>query len=563
MPTSFAPRLEMLQVAEAVAREKMIEHEEVLDAMEQAFSRAARAKYGVDYNIRAIIDRKTGMVDLSRVRQVVEAVEDENLEVSLAEARNHSDSIEIGEDLVQPLPPMDLGRIAAQTAKQVIVQQVRAAERAHQYEEYKDRVGEIVSGLVKRVDFGNITVDLGQADAVLRRDEQIPREILRVGDRVRAYIYSVREELRGPQIFLSRTHPIFMAKLFAQEVPEIYEGVIEIKSVARDPGSRAKISVISHDSSLDPVGACIGMRGSRVQAVVKELQGEKIDIIPWTENPTAFISQALQPAAVSRIYVDEAAGRVEVVVPEEQLSLAIGRRGQNVRLASNLSGWEIDITTEAEESERRQKEFAERSKHFEEALDIDAMTAGLVVTEGYHDIYALGEAEAGELAAADGLSLEYAKELIAKAQELVTEQEAAARARWEALGVTEELVEFADFSADMLVAFGEAEVRTIDDLADLATDELMEILEAFDLAQESAEELIMAARADWFASEEDEAEDEGESEGEAESEGEDEGEEALLAADLPSEAAPDSTAEAGPAEDSVDLSGGADAETRS
>src|SRR5499426_660554 len=363
--TADIPRLEMLQVADMVAREKGIEREEVLEAMEQAIQKAGRAKYGLEHDIRAEIDRKTGEIKLLRYMQVADPVENENVQVPLAEAQRRNPEAQVGDYLTDELPPIDFGRVAAQTAKQVITQRMREAERKRQYEEFKDRVGEIVSGTVKRVDFGNTIVDLGgRAEAIIRRDESIPREALRPSDRVRAYIYDVREEPRGPQIFLSRTHPQFMAKLFMQEVPEIYDNIIEIKAVARDPGSRAKIAVLSHDSAIDPVGACVGMKGSRVQAVVQELQGEKIDIIPWSEDTATFVVNALQPATVSRVVIDEEESRIEVVVPDDQLSLAIGRRGQNVRLASQLTASQIDILTEADASEKRQREFIERSEMF-------------------------------------------------------------------------------------------------------------------------------------------------------------------------------------------------------
>src|SRR3954462_5912924 len=379
-------RVEMLQVADAVAREKGIDREEVLQAMEQAIQKAGRSKYGAEHDIRAEIDRGNGDIKLKRFREVVETVENEATQMLLPEAQRRNPDAQLGDFIIDSLPPIDFGRIAAQTAKQVIVQRVREAERERQFNEYKDRVGEIVNGIVKRVEFGNVTVDLGRAEAILRRDECIPRESFKVSDRVRAYIYDVREETRGPQIFLSRTHPQFMAKLFGQEVPEIYDGIIEVKSVARDPGSRAKIAVVSRDSSIDPVGACVGMRGSRVQAVVNELQGEKIDIIPWSADAATFIVNALQPAEVVKVVLDEDAERIEVVVPDEQLSLAIGRRGQNVRLASQLTGWDIDILTEDEESERRQKEFQDRSQLFITALDVDEVVGQLLASEGFASV---------------------------------------------------------------------------------------------------------------------------------------------------------------------------------
>ncbi len=494
-------RTELLQVADAVAREKSIDREEVLEAMEQAITKAGRAKYGHEKDIRAHIDRKTGEVRLARWTEVVEdgAVENEALQMPISVAQKIKPGIRVGEFIIDPLPPIDFGRIAAQTAKQVIVQRVREYERKRQYNEYKDRVGEIVNGIVKRTEYGNLMVDLGRAEALLRRDELIPRETYRNGDRVRAYIYDVREEARGPQIFLSRTHPNFLAKLFAQEVPEIYDGIIEIKAVARDPGSRAKMAVVSHDSSIDPVGACVGMRGSRVQAVVQELQGEKIDIIPWSPDPATFVVNALAPAEVSKVVLDEENRRIEVVVPDDQLSLAIGRRGQNVRLASQLTRWDIDILTEAEESERRQEEFRRRSALFVEALDVDDVIAGLLVTEGFTSVEDLVLVPHEELAGIEGFDESIAAELKRRAEDFIARRDAELSKKAKELGVSEELAAIHPFTPAMLVALGEKGVQTVDDLADLASDELIEILggeEAMD--RETANAVIMAARAHWF-----------------------------------------------------------------
>src|SRR5881409_1342924 len=418
METTVAyARPELLQVADTVARDKGIDKDEVLEAMEQAIQKAGRSKYGLEYDIRAEIDRRNGEIRLLRFREVVDTVENEATQMPLVAAQRLNAEAEIGDFITDPLPPIDFGRIAAQTAKQVIVQKVRDAERQRQYKEFKDRVTEIVNGLVKRVEFGNVVVDLGRAEAMLRRDELLPRESFRQGERVRAYIYDVRQEPRGPQIFLSRTHPQFMAKLFAQEVPEIYDGIIEIKSVARDPGSRAKIAVISRDSGIDPVGACDGMRGSRVQAVVGELQGEKIDIIPWSTDPATFVVNGLAPAEVSKVVMDEEQRRIEVVVPDDQLSLAIGRRGQNVRLASQLTGWAIDILTEAEESERRQKEFTERTNVFMKALNVDEVVGQLLASEGFNSVEELALVEEKEIAGIEGFDEDTAKELQTRARE--------------------------------------------------------------------------------------------------------------------------------------------------
>ena len=495
-------RPELLLVADAVAREKSIDREEVLEAMEQAIQKAGRAKYGHEKDIRATIDRRSGDVRLTRWTEAVETVENDETQIPVHIARKFKPEIQVGEHIVDPLPPIDFGRIAAQTAKQVIVQRVREYERKRQYDEFKDRIGEIVNGTVKRTEYGNLMVEIGHAEALLRRDELIPRESFRNSDRVRAYIYDVRDEPRGPQIFLSRTHPAFLAKLFAQEVPEIYDGIIEIKAVSRDPGSRAKMAVISRDSSIDPVGACVGMRGSRVQAVVQELQGEKIDIIPWSPQAATFVVNALAPAEVTKVVMDEEAGRVEVVVPDEQLSLAIGRRGQNVRLASQLTRWDIDILTEAEESERRQEEFRRRSGQFVEALDVDDVIAGLLVTEGFNTVEELAFVAPEELAEIEGFDETVAEELIRRAEGFLARRDETLNEKRVELGVTDEVAEMGGFSVQALVMLGEKGVKTLDDLADLAGDELVEILGADAIDEAAANEIIMAARAHWFDGEE-------------------------------------------------------------
>lgn len=500
MDTSVA-RPELLLVADAVAREKAISREEILEAMEQAIQKAGRAKYGHEKDIRAIIDRKTGEVRLSRWTEVVEEVENEASQIPYKIALKIQPDIKIGEYLIDPLPPIDFGRIAAQTAKQVIVQRVRECERNRQYEDFKDRIGEIVNGTVKRTEYGNLLVEIGSVEALLRRDELIPRENFRNSERVRAYICDVRKEPRGPQIFLSRTHPAFLAKLFAQEVPEIYDGIIEIKAVARDPGSRAKMAVISKDSTIDPVGACVGVRGSRVQAVVQELQGEKIDIIPWSGQAATFVVNALAPAEVTKVVMDEEAGRVEVVVPDDQLSLAIGRRGQNVRLASQLTRWDIDILTETEESDRRQEEFRRRSAIFAEELDVDDVIAGLLVTEGFHTIEELAFADPQELAEIEGFDANIAQELVQRAEECLEKQHRSLDEKRQALGVSDELVELDCFTQQMLILLGEKGVKTLDDLADLASDELIEILGADAIDEETANAIIMQAREHWFEEE--------------------------------------------------------------
>ncbi|WP_088345008.1 MULTISPECIES: transcription termination factor NusA [Rhodomicrobium] len=503
-----ANRLELLQIADAVAREKSIDRMLVIGAMEDAIQKAAKSRYGSENEIRAEIDPKTGEIRLARLLEVVEAVVQDAIEISLKDARKRNPEANIGDFIAEPLPPLDFGRVAAQNAKQVIVQKVREAERDRQFDEYKDRIGDISNGVVKRVEYGNVVVDLGRAEAVVRRDEALPRETYRYGDRIRAYIYDVRREQRGPQIFLSRTRPEFMAKLFAQEVPEIYDGVVELKSVARDPGSRAKIAVVSKDSSIDPVGACVGMRGSRVQAVVNELQGEKIDIIQWSPDAATFIVNALAPAEVAKVVLDEDAERIEVVVPDDQLSLAIGRRGQNVRLASQLTGWDIDILTEAEESERRQKEFNERSNTFMEALDVDEVIAQLLASEGFSSVEEVAYVDAHEVAAIEGFDETTAEEIQSRAVDYLERRENELDSKRRELGVADELTEIPGLSKAMLVALGEKGVKTVEDLADCATDDLTGwsekkdgastrhkgFLEPFDVSREEAEQLILAAR---------------------------------------------------------------------
>ena len=499
MDTSSIPGLELIQVADVVAREKSIEREEVMVAMEEAIQKAGRAKYGLDRDIRAMIDRKTGSITLERWIEVVEEVEDDATQMSVADGANREPPLALGEFWRQPLPPIEFGRIAAQTAKQVISQKVRDAERARQYEEYKDRVGEIVVGTVKRAESYSITVDLGRAEAVIRREEMIPRENLRQGDRVRAYIIDVREEQRGPQIFLSRACNEFMAKLFTQEVPEIYDGIIEIKGVAREAGSRAKIAVLSNDPGIDPVGACVGMRGSRVQAVVGELQGEKVEIIPYIEDPASFVVNALAPAEVAKVVMDEVAGRMEVVVPDDQLSLAIGRRGQNVRLASQLSGWYIDILTEAEESERRQEEFRTRSTRFIEALNIDDVIAHLLVAEGFVLPEEIAETPIEELATIQGFDEGIAEELQARAVEFVEREAQRINEALDNLKVADDLRNFEYISLGMMLKLAENEVLSLDDLADLDSDELVALLSEHGLEDDTeAGDIIMAARAHWF-----------------------------------------------------------------
>ena len=538
MAITSANQLELLQTAEAVAREKMIDPALVVEAMEESLARAAKSRYGAEMDIRVTIDRKTGRAAFTRVRTVVENEELENYqaEMTVEQARQYLEDPAVGDQFIEEIPPVDMGRIAAQSAKQVILQKVREAERDRQYEEFKDRAGMIINGQVKREEYGNVIVDVGRGEAILRRNEKIGRESYRPNDRIRCYIKEVRRETRGPQIFLSRSDPQFMAELFKMEVPEIYEGVIEIKSVARDPGSRAKIAVITNDHSIDPVGACVGMRGSRVQAVVNELQGEKIDIIPWNEDQPTFLVNALQPAEVSKVVLDEEAERIEVVVPEEQLSLAIGRRGQNVRLASQLTGLDIDIMTEAEESARRQKEFEERTHLFMETLDLDEFFAQLLVSEGFTNLEEVAYVELEELLVIDGVDEGTAKELQTRAREHLEEQSRKALERARELGAEDSLINFEGLTPQMVQVLAEDGIKTLDDFATCADWELAGgwttvdgervkddgLLEPFDVSLQEAQDFVMTARItlgwvdpdDLVEDAEDAAEEEGETEAE-------------------------------------------------
>ncbi|MBL6642972.1 MAG: transcription termination/antitermination protein NusA, partial [PS1 clade bacterium] len=490
----------------------------VLSAMADAIQKAAKARYGQENDIRVDIDPKTGETKLLRVVTVVELVENDDTEISLAIAQRDNPDAQLGDEVIDELPPVEFGRIATQAAKQVIVQRVREAERERQYEEFKDRVGEIISGVVKRVEYGNAVLDLGRSEAVVRRDNLIPREVFRPGDRIRAYIQNVRREQRGPQVILSRTDPAFMSKLFMQEVPEIYDGVIEVRAVARDPGSRAKIGVISNDPGIDPVGACVGMRGSRVQAVVNELQGEKVDIIPWSPDPAAFIVNALAPAEVTKVVLDEDVQRIEVVVPDEQLSLAIGRRGQNVRLASQLTGWDIDIMTEAQESERRQTEFTERTALFMEALDVDEMIAQLLASEGFATVEEVAFVPIEEITYIEGFDEETAQEIQDRARDYLDRENEILDAQRKEMGVAEELAGLEGLTPAMLVRLGENDIKSLEDFAGCVTDDLTGwfetverrrvrqegILDGFDVSAEEAENMSMAARveAGWISQEE-------------------------------------------------------------
>ena len=539
MAITSANQLELLQTAEAVAREKMIDPGLVVEAMEESLARAAKSRYGAEMDIRVSIDRKTGKATFTRVRTVIDPEEEEleNYQAQLTpeQAKQYLDDPKPGDTIVDEVPPVDMGRIAAQSAKQVILQKVREAERDRQFEEFKDRAGTIINGVVKREEYGNVIVDIGRGEGVLRRNEKIGRESYRPGDRIRCYIKDVRRETRGPQIFLSRTAPEFMAELFKMEVPEIYDGIIEIKAVARDPGSRAKIAVISYENSIDPVGACVGMRGSRVQAVVNELQGEKIDIIPWNEDAPTFLVNALQPAEVSKVVLDEDAGKIEVVVPEEQLSLAIGRRGQNVRLASQLTNLDIDIMTEEEESRRRQAEFEERTKLFMDTLDLDEFFAQLLVSEGFTNLEEVAYVEVDELLVIDGVDEDTAAELQARARDYLEEQNKQAEARAREMGAEDSLFAFEGLTPQMVEALAADDVKTLEDFATLADWEIAGgwttvdgerikddgVLEKFDVGLEAAQAMVMTARiqlgwVDPAELEAEEAEGEGETEEEAE-----------------------------------------------
>ena len=523
MATSIsANKAELLAIADSVAKEKLIDREIVIEALEDAIQRSAKMRYGSEMEIRAKIDTQSGETRLWRVVEVVEVVDDPYKQVNVEAGEKLEPGAKIGDYIVDPLPPIEFGRIQAQASKQVIFQKVRDAERDRQYEEFKDRAGEIITGVVKRVEFGHVVVDLGRAEGVIRRDAQIPREVVRVGDRTRSLILKLVREARGPQIFLSRAHPDFMKKLFAQEVPEIYDGIITIMAAARDPGSRAKIGVISRDSSIDPVGACVGMKGSRVQAVVQEMQGEKIDIIPWSEDTATFVVNALQPANVSRVVIDEEEDRIEVVVPDDQLSLAIGRRGQNVRLASQLTGKAIDILTEADASEKRQREFVERSDLFQKELDVDETLSQLLVAEGFTSLEEVAYVDVSEIAEIEGFDDELGAELQNRATEALERREEANRELRRSLGVEDALAEMPHLNEAMLVTLGKAGIKTLDDLADLATDELIQkrrveprrkatpstepkggVLAEYNLNEEQGNEIIMAARAHWFEDEDD------------------------------------------------------------
>ncbi len=500
-------REEMLQVANTVAQEKSIDTDSVFGAMEQALEKAARVKYGTERDIRVEINRETGDIKLNSYREVVDiySEEEQAKQIILEDALKINPKIKLGEFIIKELPPIDLGRVAAQNAKGVIIQKVREADKSRQYEEYKDKVGEIAVGIVKRVEFGNLIVDLGKSEAIIKREELIPRETFKNGDRVRSYIYEVKEDTKGYQVFLSRTHPQFLSKLFNQEVPEIFEGVIVVKSVARDPGSRAKISVYTEDSTIDPVGACVGMRGSRVQAVVNELQGEKIDIVTWSENSATFLANALAPAEVTKIFLYEEKNKVEVVIPDEQLSLAIGRKGQNVKLASNLTNLEIDILTENEETERRQEEFKEKTLLLSEVLDVEDVIAQLLVTEGYVSIESISSESLENLEKIEGFDNELANEILTRANNFIKEQQEENQKIIDSTIHDEELKNLKGMNNKMLALLAKANIITLNDFADLASFELIDkeegIFKSLDIDENDINSMIMQAREKWFVDE--------------------------------------------------------------
>ena len=507
-----ANKIEILRIAETVAQEKMIDKTIVIAALEEAIAKAAKSNYGEENEVVVEIDQENGNISISRKMLVVEEIKNKFLEINLKSAKKINGAAQIGDELLDPLPPLDFGRIAAQSAKQVINSKVREAERERQFNEYKDRVGEIVNGIVKRTEFGNIILDLGKAEGIVRKDQTIPRENLRNGDRVRAYIYDVRSETKGPQIFLSRSHPQFMAKLFTQEVPEIYDGIITIKSVARDPGSRAKIAVFTDDGSIDPVGACVGMRGSRVQAVVNELQGEKIDIINWSDNVANLAISSLSPAEVLKVVLDEDQNKIEVVVSEEHLSLAIGRRGQNVKLATELTGYEIDILTEDEESSKRQEDFAKKTEVFVSSLDVDETLAQLLVSEGFGSVEDITEADESELLSIEGFDEEIVSELLLRAKKYLNNKDIENETKIKNLEVSEDLISFNLLTKAMIVKLAENNIKSIEDFAGLTTDDLIGyledksdknsrvtgLLEEFNINKDEGDQLIMEARKIWL-----------------------------------------------------------------
>ena len=489
--------VELIQTAESIAEEKGIEKELVFQAIEKAISKAGKVKYGNDYDIRGSIDRKTGKISLARYQEVKKDVEDILIEISLKDAKKKRKDIKIGEFIIEQLPNIDIGRISAQMAKQVLVQNIKEAESVKNYELYKDKIGETISGIVKRMEFGNIVIDLSNAEAVIKKDEMIPRENLRRGDRVKAYLYNVNQDTKGPQIFLSRTHPQFLANLFKQEVPEINDGVIEIKSVARDPGSRAKIAVYSTDATIDPVGACVGMRGSRVQAVVTELQGEKIDIVTWSEDKATYIVNSLAPAQISKVIFEEESDKIKVIIPEDQLSLAIGRRGQNVRLSSILTNCEIDIIDEKDEKNKRNEEVKNISETFINELNVDEVIAHLLATEGFASIEEIANSDDTDFKAIEGFDENIIKDLQERAMQNMSKKNKELKKKKTELNISKDLEDIKKFNLTDLIKLGENNIKNLDQLADLSSDELIEIFDN-KLKRKDADEIIMKSRENWF-----------------------------------------------------------------
>jgi len=503
-------KAELLRIAEAVAAEKSIDTEIILNSMELAIQKAAKTRFGSENDIRAKINRESGDISLHKVLTIAEVPENLDTEISLEGAKKiqKKEDYKVGDEIYEELPPVDFGRIAAQTARQVITQSVRAAERERQYNEFIGKKGEILSGIVKRLEYGNVIVDLNRSESIIRKEELIPREVLKTGDRIKAYCYDVIRENKGQQIFLSRAHPKFMEKLFFQEVPEIYDGIIEIKSSARDPGSRAKICVNSKDSSIDPVGACVGMRGSRVQAVVNELSGEKIDIVHWSEDVAALVVSALAPAEIQKVIIDDQTRRIEVILTEENLSKAIGRRGQNVRLASKLIDFEIDILTEKEESEKRQAEFKDKTEVFVKNLEVDETLGQLLVAEGFSSIEEINQSTKDEISKIDGIDENTAKELQERAKEYLIKEKENIGKKLKDLGVEENLINHKNLTPGMLLTLGEKKIKSLKDFAELSTDELIGgydekkgtrfkiegYLEEFALTKDEADDLIINAR---------------------------------------------------------------------
>lgn len=485
---------EIIQIIDAVARERGIPKVELIQAMEQAYQIAGRKKYGVEHNIRAKIDPNTGEIKLYRVRIVVEEPENMFTEIAPQDALHINSDVEMGGEILEELPPIELGRVAAQTAKQVIVQKVGEAERAKQYQDYKDRKGDIINGTVKRIEFGNIIVDLGRAEGVLRRDQQIRTETFRVGDRIKTYVLDVRPEQKGPQIFLSRSDSQFLVKLFEIEVPEIYDNVIEVRAVAREPGSKAKIAVFAADVGIDPVGSCVGIKGARVRAITNELGGEKIDVVVWDKNVAQYVINAMTPAEISKIVFDEDRGRVEAIVPDDQLSIAVGKRGQNVRLASKITGWTIDVLTEEQESNRRTEEFTNTTQLFMKELEVEEVIAQLLSAEGYNSIYQIASSEDDVLVSIEGFDQELVEELKNRAINYIETQNEDIIEKLEELGVEQDLIDNLTLQPEYILKLAEYGVKTIEDLGEMTLKEFREIVPDTAMSKDEILQLIDYAK---------------------------------------------------------------------